>query len=92
MSNTGEVDLLNMSSMNIRGLNSTKQKQKIIYLMNLKTDVKIILDSHVDETRLNQIRKMHKTMMSGYDIVSNFSLLRGLIILIRQTVATQLLI
>ena len=40
---------LNNSSTNIRGLNSNKQKDKIIYLMNLKTDVKIILDFHVNE-------------------------------------------
>ena len=84
MSNTNEVVALNLSSTNIRGLNSTKQKQKIIYLMNLKTDIKIILDSHVDEARFNQIRQMHKTRMSGYDVVSNYSMLRGLVILIRK--------
>ena len=53
--------------------------------MNLKTDIKIILDSHVDEPRFNQIRQMHKTRMSGYDVVSNFSMSRGLVILIRKT-------
>ena len=52
--------------------------------MNLKTDIKIILDSHVDEPRFNKIRQMHQTGMSGYDVVSNFSVLRGLVILIRK--------
>ena len=63
MSNISEVVSLNISSTNIRGLNSTKKKQNIIYLMNLKTEVKIILDFHVDESRFNQIRQMHKTRM-----------------------------
>ena len=52
--------------------------------MNLVSDVKIILDSHVDEARINQIRQMHKVRMSGYDVVSNYSLLRGIVILIRK--------
>ena len=46
--------------------------------------MKIILDSYVDENRFNQIRQAHKTRMLGYDIVSNFSALRGVLILIRQ--------
>ena len=63
MTDNSEVIALNISSTNIRGLNSNNQKETIIYLMNLKTDVKIILDTHVDESRLNQIRIMHKTRM-----------------------------
>ena len=53
---------IKISCSNIRGLNrSSKLGSKITHILNhLDTDIKVIVDTHVDEHTLGQLRKDYK--------------------------------
>ena len=62
---------LKMSSSNIRGLNKSQALgSKMAHILtHLETDVKIMVDTHVDENTLCMLRKEYKFGMAKFNII-----------------------
>ena len=54
-------------------------------LTHLDTDIKVIVDSHMDEHTLGQLRKDYKIEMAKYNIIGNFSKERGIVVLTKKS-------
>ena len=73
-----------ISCTNIRGLNSLdKLNIKMNHILkNLKSDIKIIVDSHADNTTIDMLMKEFKREMSQFNIIGNKAWQRGVTVLI----------
>ena len=70
----------------LSGLNpGPKLKFKIQHLLiNLDSDIKIIIDAHSNENTINILRKDYKMQMAQYDIDGNFPNSRGILVLTKE--------
>ena len=76
-----------VSSTNIRGIcvkNKAKSRLKLETIKSLDTDISIIIDSHVDENGLNKLYKDNKLLLSKYNVITNYAVRRGILILIKK--------
>ena len=76
-----------ISSTNIRGIcvkDKAKSRLKLETIKNLDTDISIVIDSHVDRNGLDKLYKDNRTLLSGYNVFSNFAIRRGILVLIKK--------
>ena len=74
-------------STNIRSLcmsDKNKRLRKLLAIRNLDSDVSIIIDSQMDERDESSLFKAHRTIMSEYNIISNYTKPRGITILLKR--------
>ena len=58
----------------------SKRLRKLLAIRNLDSDVSIIIDSQIDERDEFSLYKAHRTIMSEYNIISNYTKPRGITI------------
>ena len=61
-----------------------KRLRKLLAIRNLDSDVSIIIDSQMDERDESSLFKAHRTIMSEYNIISNYTKPRGITILLKK--------
>ena len=62
----------------------SKRLRKLLAIRNLDSDVSIIIDSQMDERDESSLFKAHRTIMSEYNIISNYTKPRGITILLKK--------
>ena len=77
---------IRISCTNIRGLNSIgKLGIKMNHILkHLNSEIKIIVDSHADNTTIDSLKKNNKIKMSQYHIFGNESRIRGITVLVKK--------
>ena len=77
---------ISITSTNLRGSNTGTQKEsaKLQTFFNLNSDINIIIDSHICESKLNTLKKRHRTLFSKYTINGNLVKNRGILVLLRK--------
>ena len=76
-----------VSSTNIRRIcvrDKAKSRSKLETIRSLDTDISIIIDSHVDSNGLDKLYKDHKLLLSKYNVITNFEIRRGILVLIKK--------
>ena len=78
---------LRISTTNIRGLGvgGPNEGKKLNCLLDLKTDLTIITDSHADLTKLNSLKSNNRQLLSQYDLIGHNSLKRGVTVMIKHS-------
>ena len=78
---------LKMSCSNVRGLNkSPKLGSKMAHIMtHLDSDIKIVVDAHMDEKTLGYLKKEYKLELAKYEIISNYSKERGIVVFTKKS-------
>ena len=75
-----------ITSTNLRGSNTGTQKEsaKLNTFFNLNSDINIIIDSHICESKLETLRKRHRILFSKYTIHGNPAKNRGILVFLKR--------
>jgi exonuclease III len=63
---------------------------KLRTIVNLKTDISILIDSHLDKRGLETLTKNNRKVMARYNVHGNFSKLRGVSIFIKRNIGVNI--
>ena len=75
-----------ITSTNLRGSNTGTQKEsaKLHTFFDLNSDINIVIDSHICESKLETLKKRHRLLFSKYTIHGNPSKNRGILVFLRK--------
>ena len=75
-----------ITSTNLRGSTTGTQKEsaKLHTFFNLDSDINIVIDSHICESKLETLKKRHRTLFSKYTIHGNPSKYRGILVFLKK--------
>ena len=78
---------ITITSTNLRGSNTGTQKEtnKLHTFFDLESDINIVIDSHICESKLSSLRKRHRQLFSKYTIHGNPTKLRGILIFVKKS-------
>ena len=64
---------ITITSTNLRGSNTGTQKEsaKLHTFFDLNSDINIVIDSHICNSKLETLKKRHRTLFSKYTIHGN---------------------
>ena len=63
---------------------------KLRTIVNLKTDIPILIDSHLDKRGLETLTKNNRKVMARYNVHGNFSKLRGVSIFTKRNIGVNI--
>ena len=75
-----------ITSTNLRGstIGTQKESAKLHTFFNLNSDINIVIDSHICESKLDTLKKRHRTLFSKYTVHGNLSKYRGILVLLKK--------
>ena len=77
---------ITITSTNLRGSNTGTQKEsaKLHTFFDLNSDINIVIDSHLCKSKLESLKKRHRTLFSKYTIYGNPSKNRGILVFLKR--------
>ena len=62
-----------------------KEETKLNTILNLRTDIAIATESRMDINKINNLKHKYRTLLSGYDVHTHDSILRGITVFIKRS-------
>ena len=77
---------ITITSTNLRGSHTGTQKEsaKLHTFFDLNSDINIVIDSHICNSKLETLKKRHRTLFSKYTIHGNPSRNRGILVFLKR--------
>ena len=61
-----------------------KEEPKLNTILKLHTDVTIVTESRTDKNKVQNMRHKYRTLLSGYEVLTHDSILRGITVFIKK--------
>ena len=75
------ISFTNIKSLGVGG---EKEKPKLNTILKLLTDMTIATESRTDKKKVQNMRHKYRTLLSGYEVLTHDSILRGITVFIKK--------
>ena len=77
---------ITISTTNIKslGVGGKKEEPKLNTILKLNTDVTVVTESRTNKHKVLNMRHKYRTLLSGYEVVTHDSILRGITVFIKK--------